>query len=115
VFQGIVNANSVTFNGVPILAPGATGSRILRVTNVRLNANSLYAGPFAGAAPAQAAISFNGALSASLGANAHVGYVTKLPLPRQRGSFPPAAQQPNLTPAATLSFTDIVNTGFMTV
>src|SRR6185295_10571160 len=41
VFQGLVNGNQVTFNGVPVLAPATNGTRIYRVTNTRVNANSL--------------------------------------------------------------------------
>lgn len=41
VFQGLVRANQVTFNGVPILAPATNGTRIFRVTNTRVNATSL--------------------------------------------------------------------------
>lgn len=38
VYQGIVSGNSVTFLGVPVLAPTTTGSRVFRITNVRINA-----------------------------------------------------------------------------
>jgi hypothetical protein len=42
VYQGIVAGNSVTFFGVPVLPPGTVGtSRVLRITNVRANANTL--------------------------------------------------------------------------
>jgi len=37
VFQGVVTSNSVTFQGVPVEAPGA-GSRIYRITNIRADA-----------------------------------------------------------------------------
>jgi uncharacterized protein (TIGR03437 family) len=118
VFLGIVNANSVTFNGVPMLAPGNTGSRVFRVTNVRLNANSLYAGPFVGVVPAQAAISLTGTASASMSLstpNVYVGYITNT-LSTSAGAAPSLQQctSQSLTPATTLSFTEIVNTAFMT-
>jgi len=46
-WQGTVNAGTVTFFGVPVLAPGTTGTRVFRITNVRVNANVLNAsGPF---------------------------------------------------------------------
>ena len=45
VFQGAVSANSVTFFGVPINPPGAAGSRIYRITNIRANASAMAAGP----------------------------------------------------------------------
>jgi len=42
VFQGIQTAsNSITFLGIPIDPPGTTGQRIIRITNVRGNANAL--------------------------------------------------------------------------
>jgi hypothetical protein len=42
VFQGLqTNTNSVTFLGVPIDPPGTSGSRVVRITNVRGNANAL--------------------------------------------------------------------------
>jgi hypothetical protein len=44
VFMGVVNGNSVTFFGVPILPPSSTGSRIYRITNVRANANGISGG-----------------------------------------------------------------------
>jgi hypothetical protein len=44
VFQGLVTGNQVTFFGVPIVPPGTTGTRVLRITNVRTNASGLTAG-----------------------------------------------------------------------
>ena len=42
VFQGIQTAaNSITFLGIPIDPPGTSGSRIIRITNVRGIANGL--------------------------------------------------------------------------
>ena len=42
VFQGIQTApNSITFLGVPIDPPGTNGSRFIRITNIRGNANAL--------------------------------------------------------------------------
>jgi len=66
VFQGIVSANgtSVTWLGVPILAPVTTGlSRVLRFTNIRANATQLGGGSAAGATPVIASISISGATS----------------------------------------------------
>jgi uncharacterized protein (TIGR03437 family) len=41
-FQGTQNnANSLTFIGVPIDSPGASGKRVFRITNVRANINQL--------------------------------------------------------------------------
>jgi len=45
IFQGVVNGNSVTFFGIPVLAPASAGaSRVFRITNVRTNANGITGG-----------------------------------------------------------------------
>jgi len=42
VFQAIqTTSNSVTFIGIPVDPPGTSGSRVIRITNVRGNANAL--------------------------------------------------------------------------
>ena len=38
VYQGVTSGNSVTFYGVPALPPATVGSRVYRITNVRVNA-----------------------------------------------------------------------------
>ncbi len=48
VYQGVVNGNSVTFFGVPALPPDVAGARVFRITNVRVNAQPLAAGPQSG-------------------------------------------------------------------
>jgi hypothetical protein len=63
VFQGIVSGNSVTFFGIPVLAPGTTSSRVFRITNIRANATALSGGSAAGATPVIASISISGATS----------------------------------------------------
>jgi len=64
VFQGVVSGNSVTFFGVPVLAPVTAGSsRVYRVTNIRANATALSGGSAAGATPVIASISISGATS----------------------------------------------------
>ncbi len=45
VFQGVVGGNQVTFFGIPVLPPATAGlSRVLRITNIRANANGVTAG-----------------------------------------------------------------------
>jgi len=56
VYQGVVNGNSVTFFGVPILPPTTTGSRVFRITDVRINANTLPGGSSSGATPVSTSI-----------------------------------------------------------
>ena len=62
VFQGKVNVNSITWFGVPFDAPGS-GNRVLRFTNIRVNASSLAPGSAAGATPVIVSISASGATS----------------------------------------------------
>jgi hypothetical protein len=77
VFQGVVTGNSVTFFGIPVLAPGTTSSRVYRITNVRVNANPLAGGSASGASPVQASISISGATSLLISnATPFVGFVT---------------------------------------
>jgi large repetitive protein len=46
VFQGqIVSSNSLLWMGIPIDPPGSSGTRIIRLTNVRVNANALGVAP----------------------------------------------------------------------
>jgi hypothetical protein len=76
VFQGIVNGNAVTFFGVPALPPTSTGSRVYRITNVRVNATTLSGGSSSGAQPVVASISISGATSLSISQSSlSVGYV----------------------------------------
>jgi len=57
VFQGLVNGNSVTWFGIPVLPPVSTGtSRVFRFTNIRANATTLSGGSAAGATPVVASI-----------------------------------------------------------
>jgi len=57
VFQGVVTGNSVTFFGVPVLAPQTTGyNRVFRITNIRANATTLSGGSAAGATPVSASL-----------------------------------------------------------
>jgi hypothetical protein len=77
VFQGVVTGNSVTFFGIPVLAPGTTASRVFRITNVRVNANPLAGGSASGASPVQASISISGSTSLLISnATPFVGFVT---------------------------------------
>ena len=60
VYQGVVNGNSVTFYGVPVLPPTTVGSRVYRITNVRVNANQLFGGAASGTTPVQSFITVSG-------------------------------------------------------
>jgi len=63
VFQGIVTGNQVSFFGIPVMAPGTTGQRVYRITNIRVNANGISAG---GATPGQVFASVSVSSSTSL-------------------------------------------------
>jgi hypothetical protein len=77
VYQGVVNGNSVTFFGVPALPPTTTGSRVYRITNVRVNAQPLAGGSASGASPVQASISISGATSLAItNSTPNVGFVS---------------------------------------
>jgi hypothetical protein len=52
VYQGMVAGNSVTFYGVPVLPPTTVGSRVYRITNVRVNANQISGGSASGGSTA---------------------------------------------------------------
>ncbi len=44
VYQGIVSGNQVSFYGIPVLPPGTNSERVLRITNIRINASALPVG-----------------------------------------------------------------------
>jgi len=75
VYQGVVyDSNAVVFFGVPAMPPTATGTRVFRMTNVRVNAQ-----PLAGDSPSPvvASISNSGATSLSISNSlVSVGYVS---------------------------------------
>jgi len=61
MFLGVVNANQVTFAGIPILAPVTTGSsRVFRITNIRANVAGLGGGGLSGTTQMLASISISG-------------------------------------------------------
>jgi hypothetical protein len=58
VFQGVVSGSSVTFYGIPVMAPVTAGAtRIFRMTNIRINANGIGGGSLT---PATAQIAITG-------------------------------------------------------
>jgi hypothetical protein len=64
VFTGVVNANQVIFNGIPVNPPSTGGiARIYRVTNVRANVSALGGGGLAGTTQLLASISISGSTS----------------------------------------------------
>jgi len=77
MFAGVVQANQVVFYGIPIMPPSSTGSaRIFRITNLRVNANTLAGGGLAGTTAVVASIAINGTTSVLVNNNVPtVGYI----------------------------------------
>jgi hypothetical protein len=63
VFQGIVSGNQVQFFGVPVDAPGTSGHRVFRFTNIRANGSAISAGPSGTPGTLQAVIAATGSTS----------------------------------------------------
>ncbi|MEO8591922.1 MAG: Ig-like domain repeat protein [Candidatus Solibacter sp.] len=103
VFQGVVAGNSVVFYGVPVLAPGS-GTRVFRITNVRLNANALAIADDS-AAPVPASLSISPGLLWLSSATATVAVVANS-LAASVGSPVACGACTSVTvnPLATLSF-----------
>jgi len=115
VYQGVVNGNSVTFFGVPALPPATTGSRVYRITNVRVNAQPLAGGSASGASPVQASISISGATSLQItNSTPNVGYVSNgLTASASSSSLNQCSGQTK-TSISTLTFTENFGTAFKT-
>ena len=115
VYQGIVTGNSVTFFGVPVLPPTSTGSRVFRITNVRVNAQPLNSGSASGS-PVQASVSTSpaGALTITQ-PFLNVGFVSTslVGSADSIGSLNQCASQTRAT-ASTLSFKENFGTAFKT-
>jgi hypothetical protein len=79
VFQGIVSAASVTFQGIPVLPPVSSGlARVYRITNVRVNANGAGGGLNGGPGQVNASISVSPAGSLPItNPNPIVGYINQ--------------------------------------
>jgi hypothetical protein len=77
VYQGVVNGNSVTFYGVPVLPPSTVGSRVYRITNVRVNANQVSGGSASGGTtPVQSFITVSGSAALPISnSQPIVGYI----------------------------------------
>jgi len=100
MYLGLVNANQVTFSGIPILPPVTSGSaRVYRITNIRANVNQLGGGLLNGITPLVASITISGS--------------TSLPVnnPQVQAGF----IQPGLSTAATLSGTNFLQCNSVTL
>ena len=112
VYEGIVSGNAVTFYGVPVLPPATVGSRIYRITNVRVNANA-YIGGTAVQAFIQA--SDPAALPIS-NSQPFVGYIANGLSATVKGAASPkqCVDQSSDTAISTLTFTENFGTAFKT-
>jgi len=117
VYQGVVAGNSVTFNGVPVMPPTTTGSRVFRITNVRINANQLGGLSTTGGQAVTASISISNPTSLSISQSfLNVGFVS----PGLSASYGTAAgftqctgpNPPQL--AQTITFQEQFSTAFKT-
>jgi uncharacterized repeat protein (TIGR01451 family) len=115
-YQGVVNGNSVTFFGVPVLPPAATSLRIFRITNVRVNAQPLAGGSQPGAMPVQTSISVNNASSMPIVNPAPIVAYVSNGLSASAGSTANLSQCSNQTKTAvaTLTFAENFGTVFKT-
>jgi uncharacterized repeat protein (TIGR01451 family) len=113
VYQGVVSGNRLTFSGIPYLPPGVTDSRIFRITNVRVNAQSLAGG---GIAPVYSFVEISGAAAPPLANTTPiVGYVSD-------GLSAGVSNAANLSQcssqtkisAATLTFSELFGSAFKT-
>jgi len=114
VYQGLVTGNTVTFFGVPVNPPTTTGSRVFRITNVRVNAVPLAGGSASGASPVQASIATSTGISISNSAP-NVGFVyTSLSTSASSAANLNQCSSQTKTSINTLTFTETFGTAFKT-
>jgi uncharacterized repeat protein (TIGR01451 family) len=114
MYQGVVNGNSVTFFGVPVLPPGANNTRAYRITNVRVNAVPLVGSP--DFSPVRASISVSGAAPLPIvNPMPYVGFVSNgLSASVTNGTNLGQCSSQTKTSAATLTFLENFGTAFKT-
>ena len=123
VYQGVTNGSQVTFYGVPILAPVSAGvARVLRITNLRVNANGITGGG-SGFQSVLAQISVNNVQVSVTNPTVTVGYIQQSFAGSFRdglnknavstSTFYQCSPQTN-TPVAFLRFSELFGTAFKT-
>jgi hypothetical protein len=115
VYQGVTSGNSVTFNGVPVLPPSTVGSRVYRITNVRVNATT--GGTAQGTTPVQAFITVSGAASLPISnSQPIVGYIQNSLTASVggAGSFNQCVSQAKYTGSGSLVFQELFGSAFKT-
>jgi hypothetical protein len=119
VFQGNVNINTVSFQGIPFLPPVTSGVvRVYRITNIRVNATGAGSSVVSGVQPVQAYISTNGAstLPINTGNGVTVAFISPSLTPtvsNSKTAFTVCAA-PNPNQVATLKFTENFPSAFKT-
>jgi hypothetical protein len=115
VYQGVVSGNSVTFNGVPVLPPSTVGSRIYRITNVRVNATT--GGTVQGTTPVQGYITVSGAASLPISnSQPIVGYIQASLTAKPSGAqgFNQCVSYGKYSTTGTLVFQELFGSAFKT-
>jgi hypothetical protein len=115
VYQGLTAGNSVTFYGIPALPPGTVGSRIYRITNVRVNAT--VGGIASGTQSINGYISVSGAASFPISnAQPVVGFVqpSLSATPKGANNFHQCNTQKEISTNTFLNFTELFGTAFKT-
>jgi hypothetical protein len=115
VYQGVVSGNSVTFNGVPVLPPSTVGSRVYRITNVRVNATQ--GGTVQGTTPVQGYITVSGAASLPISnSQPIVGYIqaSLTASVSGAGNFNQCVSQGKFTGSGSLVFQELFGSAFKT-
>jgi hypothetical protein len=109
-------SNAVTFFGIPVNPPTTTGSRVYRITNVRVNAQPLSGGNASGGTPVAASISVSGATSLSISNSApNVGYVSPSLVATASGTTNlNQCSTQTRSSISTLTFTEQFGTAFKT-
>jgi hypothetical protein len=114
VYQGVVSGSSVTFYGVPVLPPSTVGSRVYRITNVRVNAN--VGGAASGVTPVQAYITVSNPAALPISnSQPYVGYIAPslTATVKSPGSYNQCVSQKQVA-AGTLTFQELFGTAFKT-
>jgi len=115
-YQGVVSGNQLTFFGVPVLAPGNNGVRLLRITNLRLDASPIAGISPSGSVPVQAAVVSSNpndlplANPTPLVAFTQSSLATSVTTPQQLA----ACNSQTLEQAAILTYTEPFGTAFKT-
>jgi len=118
MYLGLVNANQVTFNGIPILPPVTAGAtRVFRMTNIRANVNGLGGGLLNGITQLVASVAISGSTALPVNNPVIVAGFIQPGLTTSVSSVTHSFLQcvnENITGAAVLKFSENFGTAFKT-